>query len=139
MSKKLDLKDLRPTPDGGSKDQENVKKLYNILKNNSEKDGGEPVDLNTPIPPPKELNLENFNFKEFQVFDKVEEILYEETNEKLILAGHLTFELLDNVDFGTDIDDIDEGNNKIRVLYNLLVDIKHGLDSMIVARNSWVC
>ena len=74
-----------------------------------------------------------------QVFDKVEEILYEETNEKLILAGHLTFELLDNVDFGTDIDDIDEGNDKIRDLYNLLIDVKHGLDSMVVARNSWVC
>ena len=130
-------------------DNESMKKFYNVLKNESEKRDGEPKDdekhdgesenFVPPIPPPKELDLENYNFNVFETFDKVEEILYEETNEKLILAGHLTFELLDNVDFGTDIDDIDEGNNKIRVLYNLLVDIKHGLDSMVVARNSWVC
>ena len=130
-------------------DNKSIDKLYNVLKDDSEKrndkskdnekHNGEPVDLNTPRPPPKELNLENFNFNEFQTFDKVEEILYEETNEKLILAGCLIFELLNNVDFGTDPDDVDEGNEKIRILYNWLIDIKHGLDSMIIARSSWVC
>ena len=51
---------------------------------------------------------------------------------------------------GTDIEysplPIIDGNTQITEIsvpfhlsYNLLVDIKHGLDSMIVARNSWVC
>ena len=120
-------------------DNESMKKFYNVLKNESEKRDGESENFVPPIPPPKELDLENYNFNVFETFDKVEEILYEETNEKLILAGHLTFELLDNVDFGIDPDDVDEGYDKIRVLYNLLIDIKRGLDSMVIARSSWTC